>query len=79
MIQIPDHPDIRSAERTGYAPWHTPEELCPRCGGQRSEWMFEIDGEYVCLECFQEWVHDILTTNPNDVAAALDTPQKYTG
>lgn len=58
MIQIPDHPDIRAAERTGYAYGKEPKGYltCDWCGGEiyLGTDYYEIQGETICSECVDE-------------------------
>ena len=75
---IPDAPDIRAAERTGYAAY--PKiKLCHWCGEDIGDKSFNIEGDQVCADCFEEWVMDYLHTNPEDIAAALSVPVTYEG
>lgn len=80
MYLIPDHPDIRSIERTGYpegADRHYGE--CPFCHGEQGEWVFILDDEPVCQDCFLDWVKDYVSTNPHEVATALAVEVRYVG
>lgn len=56
MIQIPDHPDIRAAERTGYPRNHSlATPCCPFCGAE-TDTFYEVEatGEIVgCAECLR--------------------------
>ena len=67
---IPDAPDIRAAERTGY-PAYPKLKLCPWCGEDAGDKTYNVEGDDVCPECFAEWVQDYLSTNPDELAAAL--------
>lgn len=73
-----DHPDIRAALRGGY-PGYARQRLCPRCGYDIGERSFGVEGEYICLQCFTEWVTDYLNTNPEEIAEALFVPVSYLG
>ena len=73
-----DHPSIRSAERTGY-PTRSRQRLCPWCGEDIGDKSFNIEGDQVCADCFEEWVRDYLHTNPEEIAAALSVPVTYEG
>lgn len=73
-----DHPSIRSAERTGY-PARSHQRLCPWCGEDVGEKTYNIEGDDICPECFAEWVQDYLSTNPDELAAALCVSVKYEG
>ncbi len=75
-MNIPDHPDIRAAERTGYADY--PKiKLCPRCGEDIGAKSYEVDGEEICRFCFIEWVEDYMSTDLDQVAGALNIQVKY--
>ena len=74
---IPDAPEIRETERTGYP--YPQIKLCPWCGEDAGDKTYNIEGENVCVDCFTEWLQDYLHTNPDDVAAALSVPVKYEG
>lgn len=54
MRQIPDHPDIRRTERTGY-PNRLPEArlTCDWCGAaiRDGDEYFDIRGEILCFDC----------------------------
>lgn len=57
MIQIPDHPEIRCAERTGYPSWAQEPKIpvCPCCGAE-TDTFYEVEatGEIVgCAECLR--------------------------
>jgi len=77
MRQIPDHPEIRAVERCGYPPHQKPPAACPLCAGDLGERAYELEGEYVCRDCFTGWVQDYLRTNPEDVARALFVQTRY--
>jgi hypothetical protein len=52
--QISDDPIIKSAERTGYAPWNQPDAIeCPVCGSDNPEDIYiGIWGDVVgCSDC----------------------------
>lgn len=58
MINIPDHPDIECAERTGYPSWKEDKEEVIRCGecGRKidpeEEDVYECrTHKTICLEC----------------------------
>lgn len=74
---IPDAPDIRETERSGY-PYHR-IKLCPWCGEDIGDKSYSIENDQICVECFDEWVRDYLHTNPDEVAAALSVPVTYEG
>lgn len=70
------HPAVTRAEREGVPlPTHT----CVHCGEDIGEYVFTIDDAPHCAECFADWVKDYLSTNPREVAAALDVPVRYMG
>ena len=73
-----DHPDIRAALRSGYS-GYARQCLCPRCGYDIGERSFGVEGEYICLQGFTEWVTDYLNTNPEEIAEALFVPVSYLG
>lgn len=54
-MPIPDHPDIASAERTGYPTWNQPREAeyyCGECGRELTSDMYEDEHyEYLCEDC----------------------------
>lgn len=74
---IPDAPDIRETERSGY-PYHR-IKLCPWCGEDVGDKTYNVEGDDICPECFAEWVQDYLSTNPDELAAALCVAVKYEG
>ena len=76
MIQ--DHPDIRAALRSGH-PRPYRQILCPRCGYDLGDRSYEVEGEAICGQCFTDWVTDYLSTNPEELAEALDIPVRYEG
>ena len=55
---IPDHPDIRDIERTGYPSWNQPDETiyCERCGKEISdEDQFQMNHwKSLCVDCLLE-------------------------
>ena len=55
MFSIPDDTRISTAERTGYAHWHSNwEPICPVCGAV-CETVYKADGEIVgCDECLTQ-------------------------
>ncbi|MCI8388944.1 MAG: hypothetical protein HFE63_10845 [Clostridiales bacterium] len=56
---IPDHPTIRCAENTGYAPWQTDGKVCycPECGEELTiadDVYVNFDGEVIgCSNCLK--------------------------
>lgn len=69
MYDIPDHPEIRHIERTGYPSWHRNDvPVCPVCGAEcrivYKDYTNDIVGCDECLtptdatdeeECFRGW------------------------
>lgn len=54
MYSIPDHPEIRSIEATGYPTWGQPEEIyCEECGRNLDSETVYVDEshEALCDEC----------------------------
>lgn len=76
MYNAYQHPAITRAEREGVP---APARVCACCGEDLGDWAFTIDGGDFCRDCFTEWVQDYLTTNPRELAAALDVPVSYLG
>lgn len=35
---------------------------------------YEIGGEVYCEDCFKDWVHDYLDSNPEDIATLMNVP-----
>lgn len=70
MEQIPDAPDIARCLRTGYPsePYFPPE--CPRCGDP-IETAYLIDNEWVCRECFEEWLDEEFSEDADALADKL--------
>ena len=66
-----EHPDITRALKTGYP--DTPDfgRACPWCDGDIGDVAYEIDGEWVCVECFKEWVIDEMSVSPELIAHDL--------
>ena len=58
MERIPDHPVIRSMERTGYPRGHDPRTFttCDWCGGdiRVGDEYYDIHGEVLCFDCVQD-------------------------
>ena len=47
----PDHPEIRSAELTGYPSWSQPK-YCERCGEELGEDVYaDLDYDNLCEDC----------------------------
>lgn len=83
MKPVKDHPVTASLLRSGcpddsYSV-HPEDSECPFCGGAQTNWVFELEGEYVCRDCFCDWVKDYVTTNPKEVAVALAVKPMYVG
>ena len=58
MMQIPDHPDIRAAERTGYPASRATDPAtptCPICGAETDTFYEDlVTGDIVgCAECLR--------------------------
>ena len=53
MLNIPDHPEITWAERTGYPSWNQPSETrCDNCGDIIDGEVYEDEyNENLCLDC----------------------------
>ena len=54
MFNLPDHPEIESAMKTGYPSWNQPKTYyCDRCGCALDDGeIFEDDNhEYLCVDC----------------------------
>ena len=53
MMNIPDHPEITWAERTGYPSWNQPSEIrCDNCGDIIDGEVYEDEyNESLCLDC----------------------------
>lgn len=52
-MNIPDHPEIESALRTGYPTWNQPEDIvCDNCGDYIEDEVYEDETyEHLCLDC----------------------------
>lgn len=55
-MPIPDHPEIRSAERTGYPSWNQPDDhvYCEKCGKDIT-YEDKVDTAYhdcICVSCW---------------------------
>lgn len=73
FIQL-QHPDITRLEREGVP---ADKIVCHDCGDNFGpNPAYEVEGQLICESCFIAWVMDYLSTNPEDVAAALDVPVK---
>ena len=79
MKQILDHPDIRRIEFSGYNYEVETYGECPYCHGAQGDWVFILDDQPVCQECFLDWVREYTSTNPHEVATALAVEVKYVG
>ena len=60
MRDVPDHPDIVCAERTGYPPWNDGKvPICPVCGVQcetiYKDWTGDIVGCDDCITARDAW------------------------
>lgn len=71
--QIPDHPEISRMQREGY---YSDVLLCPNCGEPLGDFSFEIDGEFVCTGCFEDWVRE---HPPLELASLLNIRTSYGG
>lgn len=48
-------------------------QYCPSCDEKiMSDELYEIDGLFVCENCFREWLIYYAKTNASDIAAALN-------
>jgi hypothetical protein len=53
MFNLPDHPEIEMAIRTGYPSWNQPSEIqCDNCGVFIEDEVYEDEShEYLCVDC----------------------------
>ena len=53
MMNIPDHPEIESALRTGYPTWNQAEDIvCDNCGDYIEDEVYEDEiYEHLCIDC----------------------------
>ena len=53
MMNLPDHPEIESALRTGYPSWNQPKDIqCDHCGCVIEDEVYEDEyNETLCLDC----------------------------
>lgn len=51
----------------------TPARYCDQCQGEmyNGETLYEVEGRYVCKDCFEEWARDFFETSPELFADAL--------
>ena len=63
-----EHPDITRTLETGYCYDY---EECPECGGAMGDVRYSIKGQWVCVECFKEWVADFVSVSPELAASDL--------
>lgn len=71
MTQIPDAPDIRRTEQTGY-PYAVRECSCERCGGDFwDDRYYFYDGKHICKDCFIEALTDDLRSDQEMFAEAF--------
>lgn len=63
-----EHPEITKALETGY-PYEYEE--CPWCGGDMGDVRYSIKNDWVCVECFKEWVADYVSVSPETAANYL--------
>lgn len=68
-----DHPVIEKMERDGYLYEETSPE-CPECTGDLGDEVYEIDGKWVCCECFKDWVKSKVDEAPEQFAKLLSVP-----
>ena len=56
MFDIPDHPEIEMAMRTGYPSWNQPADtVCSKCGDVIDGEVYEDDlYDTLCLDCLLE-------------------------
>lgn len=71
MVDIPDHPDIVAAERTGYPRGHREPPKCKWCGKELScsDPVYYIDGDWCCEECTEDYIEEQFLLS--DIATAL--------
>lgn len=51
----PDHPEIRSAEQTGYPSWYKEPHCCDKCGEELGEYVYyDLDYDNLCEDCLLE-------------------------
>lgn len=51
----PDHPEIVSAEQTGYPSWHREPHCCDKCGEELGEYVYyDLDYDNLCEDCLLE-------------------------
>lgn len=67
-----EHPDITRTMRTGYPVEPDFGLDCAKCEGEILGRSFLIDGAKVCVECFREYIDDLMITNPEMVAEAME-------
>lgn len=68
MMNLPDHPDIRQAESTGYPAGFRPVRACPQCGGDMSPTRYVLDGLEVCEDCFGDWLRERIGSDLREAA-----------
>ena len=73
FVSLADAPDIARRLREG-VPNTAP--LCPSCGEPIDDYSFEIDGEFVCLACFEAWVAE---HSPLHLAGLMHIRTRYGG
>lgn len=58
MFNLPDHPEIRWAQATGYPSWNQPKthycEVCGKAMDDEEEIYDEKSDKYICEDCFNE-------------------------
>lgn len=70
-----DHPVVEKMERDGYIHEDTSPE-CPECSGDLGSEIYEIDGKWVCRECFKDWTIEKVREAPECVAKLLSVPTR---
>ena len=43
--------------------------ICPLCGETVGAWLYDVDGDWGCEECFLTWVFDL---EPGELADMMD-------
>ena len=76
MRILPDAPDIRRALRTGY-PYSERYPVCQYCGGDFGSAAYYVESEWVCSDCFREWVDHCFLTNRAELADMLGVDVRY--
>lgn len=66
-----EHPVITKILETGYPGGADTSKECPWCGGNIEEVLFSVENDEICVECFKDYIRDMVSMEPKKVAALM--------